>query len=234
MCLDAFGGFLNRLFAKRPGRKPKLGHMGYLHIGSRIPLEDLKKARSGRHSLVDPYFASLSKRDLKMLEKRFPNFEFSSMPAHEFLEEKIRQGVKYATIRIDAPYTGIIDESSDFGLLCKQMAAVLVPRGKIVIVTDYKPDREGIVHKCSENDAVEMYALLKGRELSELSEEEAGKLAENVREEKTANILKELKRAGFKVRYFAASESAIRRSESAARRAESGRKIYMVVASKPY
>ena len=223
---------MEKFFARKPAAGSRISHMGYLHIGSRIPLDDLKRARSGRHSLVDPYFASLPKPDLKMLEKSFPNFEFSSKPAHDFLEEKIREGAKYATIRIDAPYAGIIDKGSDFGLLCRQMAAVLVPGGTIIIVTDYKPDKEGVLHKCTSGDA-EMYALLKGRELSELSEEEAGRLAASVRGEKTANIMKELKKAGFSVRYFAAPDSAIRRSEAAARRAASGKAIYMVVASKP-
>jgi hypothetical protein len=230
MCLARFKGFFSR---KKQAGAAKVSHLGYLHIGSRIPLEDLQKARSGRHSLVDPYFASLPKSGLRKLEKRFPNFEFSLEPAHEFLEKKIAEGARYNTVRIDAPYTGIIDKSSDFGLLCRQMFKVLVPKGRVIIITDYKPDKEGVVHKYSENDAVEMYKLLKGRELSELSEEEAARLAAGMKEEKTANMAKELKNAGFKVKYFAAPGSAIRRSETASKRAASGKNLYMILASKP-
>jgi hypothetical protein len=206
--------------------------MGYLHIGSRICLEDMDKACSGHHSLVEPYFASMDRKDLKSLKKDYPCFEFSSKTAHAFLEEKIAEGVTYTTIRIDAPYVGIIDESSDFGLLCRQMKPVLSKHGKIVILTDYKPDRVGVVHKFSDDDAKRMYGLLAGREMWQLSAEEMERLSDSVTKEKTANMVGELKSAGFKVRYFPAPESAIKRSESASRRAARGKKIYMVVATK--
>jgi len=227
--MRAFDGLLRIFGRHETAAAPK--RRGYLHIGSRIPLEDLEKAKSGNHALVDPYFASLAPSDLKKLKRAYPSFELSPKPAHEFLEGKIAEGVSYTTIRIDSPYTGIIDESSDFGLLCRQMKAALSPHGHIIIVTDYKPDKTGAVHKFSEDDAVFMNSLLGGREINELSVKEAEILKKSVKEEKTANIIKELKRAGFRVKYFEAPLSAIRKSETALKRAASGKKVYMVVAT---
>jgi hypothetical protein len=205
---------------------------GYLHLGSRLPVEDLSKACCGTHSLVDPYFASLPASELRRLRKAYPNFEFSPKTAHAFLDDAIAKGATYVTIRIDSTYTGIIDKSSDFGSLCKKMAKVLMPNGHILITTDYLPDAEGIVHKLPGIDAPGMYALLKGRGFGELSEEEAGRIRALVTEEPTANIVKELKCAGFEAVYFTAPDSAVRRSETAAKRSASGKTIYLVVAMK--
>jgi SAM-dependent methyltransferase len=102
-----------------------------LHLGSRIP-PDLQ-SMTGSHSLVDPYFASIPKAALRKLERDYPNIEFSPKKAHEFLDYALANGISYATIRIDAPYTGIIDESSGFSSLCRKMFRVLRPGGEAFI-----------------------------------------------------------------------------------------------------
>ncbi len=217
---------------RRPSAAKGPRRMGYLHIGSRLPLDDMSKACRGNHSLVDPYFASLPAPELRRLRKAYPNFEFSPKTAHGFLNDAIAAGDTYVTVRIDAPYTGIIDESSGFGSLCAKMSKALVPHGHVLITTDCLPDAEGVVHKVAGMDTAGMYAMLKGRGFGELPEGEAAMMAASVTEEPTANMAKELKKAGFAVSYFTAPPSAIGRSEAASKRSLSGKKIYMVVATK--
>ncbi len=214
-------------------KKPEVKKRGYLHLGSRIPIVDLNNVRDGSHSLVDPYFTSLGK-SLKRLENDFPNFEFSPKTAHEFIDEKLANGVTYGIIRIDAPYVGIIGVSKDFPGLCKKMFKILRDGGQLIILTEFVPNKTGVGHSFGDNnDPVEIYAFLKGREFYELDMKETLELKSQVKEEKTVNIIKELKKVGFKVTFSETNDvNIISRSETAMKKKSKGKKMYQIVAVK--
>jgi len=203
-----------------------------LHLGSRIPLADLESVKSGRHTLVDPYFGSLEKCALGELRDRYPNFEFVSKKAHEFLQDAIKRGVKYSIIRLDSPYAGIIGESAAFPELCCEVRSVLADGGKIEILTEFEPGKTGVCYKYGDCDDMEaLYGFLNGRELDELSEQEKKELAGKVRAEKTVNIIAELKTAGFKVSFSETQDmNIISRSETALKKKKHGKPIFLITA----
>lgn len=206
-----------------------------LHIGSRIPVPDLKSVKTGRHTLLDPYFASLDKKGLDKLRADYPNFEFVAQRAHEFLKGAISRGIRYKEIRMDSPYAGLVGESSDFGQLCRQMYSVLTPGGTVSILTEFLPNKECTCYKYGDSDDLEaLSSFMKGRDFEELSLEKQSKVFATVREEKTTNIATGLRKAGFEVEFHEAKDmKLIDRSEIALKKKRRGKAIYLITAKKP-
>jgi len=214
------------------GVKPSSKIKDTLHLGSRIPLIDLENVKTGAHTLVDPYFASLDSKAMIKLKKEYPNFEFVPKKAHEFLKEAIRSGTKYQEIRLDSPYARLIGQNAGFDRLCAEMREVLVNDGRISILTEFEPDKESVCYKYGDSDDIEaLYGLLHGRELDELSDEEKQKVAANVCEDRTVNLVRELESAGFKVSFSETNDMyTISRSETAMKEKKRGKRIYLLSA----
>lgn len=219
--MAGFGGLFGK---KKPGR--------HLNIGARLPPIELSDPEPGSHTLVDPYYLSLSKADLESLRKKYPSFAFVPKTANEFLDWAIRGGSKYTAVRIECPYSGLIGEGDDFPGLCKKLYNVLEPNGALYLLTEYKPDEVGVLHTIDGLSPEEFYRTLKGRELDELTEAEKQNIKSKVKEEKTAVILSALSNAGFEASFSPAGKKDIQRSETAVRRSDRGQRIYLVKAVK--
>jgi hypothetical protein len=224
--LEKLKGLVGR---RRENKKIRDG----LFIGSGLPDVDMRELKKGTHDLVDPFFNTLPPEILERLRMKFRNFGFFPEEAKAFLKKQKAEGITYKEIRMYAPYTGIIDVDSEFEGLCRLMWATLVDGGRVLILTDMKPDAKGFAYKYKGADSEGFYEMLKGKALSDISESKKREIQENTKVVETVNMVESLKKAGFDVQFSITSdEKLISRSETTMKRYQKGNPIFLVSAKK--